>query len=64
MCCGHDLAQVKALDAGYRFTPDKGATFPYRGKGITIPSFSEALAAVPGSRFLIELKPQSVPQRP
>lgn len=53
------LAQVKALDAGYRFTPDKDQTFPYRGKGITIPLFSEALAAVPDSRFLIELKPQS-----
>ncbi len=53
------LAQVKALDAGYRFTPDHGKTFPFRGKGITIPLLSEALAAVPSSRFLIELKPHA-----
>lgn len=52
------LAQVKALDAGYRFTRDGGKTFPFRGKGITIPLFSEVLAAAPDSRFLIEMKNQ------
>jgi glycerophosphoryl diester phosphodiesterase len=51
--------QVKALDAGYRFTSDGGATFPHRGKGITIPLFSEALEAVPNGRFLIEMKDQA-----
>ena len=50
--------QVKALDAGYRFTLDGGATFPHRGKGITIPLFSEALEAIPNGRFLIEMKDQ------
>lgn len=50
------LAQIKELDAGYRFTTDGGATFPYRGQGITIPTFAEALAAVPGGLFLIEMK--------
>ncbi|MCX5757119.1 MAG: glycerophosphodiester phosphodiesterase family protein [Candidatus Hydrogenedentes bacterium] len=53
------LAQVKALDAGYRFTHNDGATYPYRGQGVTIPTFAEALAAAPGSRFLIEIKNQS-----
>ncbi len=53
------LAQVKALDAGYRFTHDDGATYPYRGQGIAIPTFAEALAAAPESRFLIEIKNQS-----
>lgn len=52
------LEQVKRLDAGYRFSPDGGKTFPYRGKGITIPLLGEALAACPRSRFLIELKDQ------
>jgi len=52
------LEQVKALDAGYRFTPDGGNTFPYRGKGITIPLFAEALSAVPAGRFLMEMKNQ------
>jgi len=50
------LEQVKALDAGYRFTPDGGTTFPYRGKGITIPLFSEVLDAIPDGRLLIEIK--------
>lgn len=50
------LAEVKALDAGYRFTPDDGKTFPYRGKGITIPTLPEVLAACPEHRFLMEMK--------
>lgn len=54
---GHlTLAQIKELDAGYRFTPDNGATFPYRGKGLTIPTFAEALASVPNGLFLLEMK--------
>ncbi|MBN1341865.1 MAG: hypothetical protein JXQ73_04255 [Phycisphaerae bacterium] len=51
------LAQIKELDAGYRFTPDGGKTFPWRGKGVVIPTLAEALAACPSSRFEIELKP-------
>lgn len=50
------LAEVKALDAGYRFTLDGGKTYPYRGKGVTVPTLTEVLAALPGSRFLFELK--------
>ncbi len=51
------LAEVKKLDAGCRFTRDRGATFPHRGKGVQIPTLGEALAAAPDSRFEIELKP-------
>lgn len=50
------LAEIKALDAGYRFTTDSGATFPYRGKGLQVPTLEEALAALPESRFLVEFK--------
>jgi glycerophosphoryl diester phosphodiesterase len=50
------LEQVKRLDAGYRFTSDGGNSFPYRGNGIRIPTFEDALKALPDSRFLIELK--------
>jgi glycerophosphoryl diester phosphodiesterase len=35
------LAEVRRLDAGYRFTPDDGATYPHRGQGITIPTLEE-----------------------
>jgi len=52
------LAEIKALDAGYRFTPDGGKTFPFRGTGVRPATLAEALAAFPQSRFLIELKPQ------
>lgn len=54
------LADVKALDAGYRFTTDRGETFPYRGQGITIPTLAEVLAAHPSAWFSIEIK-QSEP---
>lgn len=52
------LEQVKALDAGYDFTPDGGASFPYRGKGLTIATLEEYLTAFPNSPILIELKDQ------
>ena len=35
------LAELKRLDAGYRFTCDEGGTFPYRGQGIRIPTLEE-----------------------
>ncbi len=53
---GLTLAQVRALDAGYRFTTDRGATFPYRGMGITVPTLAEVLAAHPTAWFSIEIK--------
>lgn len=52
------LAQLKQLDAGYRFTPD-GDTFPYRGQGVAIPTLDEVFTAFPDARFLIELKEDS-----
>lgn len=51
------LAEARKLDAGYRFTPDGGKTFPYRGKGVRIATLAEVLKALPDSRFEIELKP-------
>jgi glycerophosphoryl diester phosphodiesterase len=50
------LAQLKALDAGYRFSADGGKTYPYRGTGITIPTLDEILQAMPKNRALFELK--------
>jgi glycerophosphoryl diester phosphodiesterase len=51
------LADVRNLDAGYRFTTDDGQTFPFRGKGVRIPTLAEALEACPTLRFEVELKP-------
>jgi len=50
------LAELKALDAAWHFSPDGGQTFPCRGQGITVPTFAEALEALPESLFLIEIK--------
>jgi glycerophosphoryl diester phosphodiesterase len=50
------LAEVQALDAGYRFTPDGGQTFPFRGRGVRIPTLREVLAELPGARVNVELK--------
>lgn len=50
------LAEVKKLDAGYLFTPDGGKTFPYRGKGITIPTLQEIFDSFPAMNFNVEPK--------
>jgi glycerophosphoryl diester phosphodiesterase len=49
------LAELKELDAGYRFTDERGGR-PFRGRGITIPTLEEVLEAFPGMRFTIEVK--------
>lgn len=50
------FAQVRALDAGYRFTRDGGKTYPWRGKGLTIPSLDEALTELEGVPLSVEIK--------
>jgi glycerophosphoryl diester phosphodiesterase len=49
------LARLRELDAGYRFTAD-GHTFPFRGRGIAIPTLEEVLEALPRMRFIVEVK--------
>jgi glycerophosphoryl diester phosphodiesterase len=51
------IADIKPLDAGYRWTADNGATYPFRGRGVSIPSLREVLEALPGSRLNLEIKP-------
>ncbi|PRQ10187.1 glycerophosphodiester phosphodiesterase [Enhygromyxa salina] len=48
--------QLRLLDAGYRFTTDDGATYPFRGVGIQIPTPAEIFAATPGQYYMIEIK--------
>ncbi|MDP6041522.1 MAG: glycerophosphodiester phosphodiesterase [Candidatus Latescibacteria bacterium] len=50
------LAELKQLDAGYRWSPDKGETFPFRGQGIVIPTLIEVFEAFPQMRMSIEIK--------
>lgn len=56
------LAGLRRADAGARFTPDAGATFPYRGRGLTIPTLREVVDATEGIPLLIEVKvPEAAP---
>jgi len=50
------LAELQRLDAGYRFTPDGGRTYPYRGQGVTIPTLREVFERFPDRRVNIDLK--------
>ncbi len=50
------LAALERLDAGYRWSDDQGRTFPYRGRGFTIPTLDEVLTALPGAHLVIEIK--------
>lgn len=48
------LKEVKELDAAYHFMPEEG--YPYRGRGVEIPTLKEVFEAFPEQFLLIELK--------
>jgi glycerophosphoryl diester phosphodiesterase len=50
------LAELQSLDAGYRFTPDDGVTFPWRGRGVKIPTLEAIFREFPDRPVNIELK--------
>lgn len=52
------LSELKALDAGYRWSPDGGKTFPHRGQGIAIPTLEEVFETFPQMPMSIEIKHQ------
>lgn len=60
---GHDpvrevtLQALQSLDAGYRYTADRGGSYPWRGKGVRIPTLREILDEFPHTRLVIEIKP-------
>jgi glycerophosphoryl diester phosphodiesterase len=50
------LARLRQLDAGHHFTADAGRTFPFRDRGVTVPTFAEVLEALPDTRITVEVK--------
>ena len=51
------LADLRRLDAGARFTPDGGRSFPWRGRGVRVPTFDETIESLPRDLpCIIELK--------
>lgn len=57
------LARLSDFDAGYHFTRDAGSTFPFRGRGVKIPTIEQVFEALPEMRFTIEVK-HGAAQRP
>lgn len=56
------FARLRRADAGAMFTPDAGATFPYRRRGLTVPTLREVVDAIEGIPLLIEVKvPEAAP---
>ena len=50
------VAELQAADAGARFTTDGGRTFPWRGRGVRVPTLEEVVQAFPDTPLLVELK--------
>jgi len=50
------FAELARLDAGHRFTPDDGRTFPFRGQGLRVPRLAELLAEFPDMPLNVEIK--------
>lgn len=57
----HTLAELKALDAAYNWSPPDADRHPYRGEGVEIPTLEEVLEAFPEMPLLLEPKHESVP---
>ena len=51
-----DLDSLRALDAGFRYTPDGGRSFPFRGRDVRIPTLEEALEATGDLAVVAEVK--------
>jgi glycerophosphoryl diester phosphodiesterase len=52
------LEELKALDVGYHFmSPDGG--YPYRGKGVRIPTLAEVLERFPTTPLVLDIKTES-----
>ena len=56
----YPLAELKRWDAGFWFDPEGKREFPYRGKGIVIPTLEEVLTEFPGTSFCLEIKEKEV----
>jgi glycerophosphoryl diester phosphodiesterase len=50
------LADLRDIDAGFRFSPDGGRTFPFRAGDVRIPTLTDVLRGFPGVPVLVELK--------
>ncbi|MCP5094458.1 MAG: NUDIX domain-containing protein [Chloroflexi bacterium] len=52
----YTFAELQKLDAGYHWTKDDGKTFPFRGRGITIPTLKEVMERFPHLWINVDIK--------
>src|SRR5262249_4172165 len=55
------FAELARVDAGHRFSPDGGHSFPFRGAGVRVPRLADVLAAFPHARVNLEVKQTEPP---
>ncbi len=55
---GRTLVEVQGLDAAHGFSLDGGQTFPWRGRGVRVPTLADTLARYPALRFSVDAKSQ------
>lgn len=55
------LSEIRELDAGFRFCPEGEMGYPFRGRGISIPTLREVLEACPAAFLNIEAKQSEPP---
>jgi glycerophosphoryl diester phosphodiesterase len=53
------LKEIQKLEVGINWTQDGGATHPYRGQGLQIPTVEEVFQRFPDYPMVIEIKQQS-----
>lgn len=50
------LEEIRVLDAGYRFSPNGGSSYPYRGRDLRVPTLEEIFHEFPDSAVNVEIK--------
>ncbi len=50
------LEEIRGLDAGYRFSPDGGSSYPYRGRDLRVPTLGEIFREFPDAAVNVEIK--------
>jgi glycerophosphoryl diester phosphodiesterase len=50
------FAGLQAVDAGARYTPDQGRTYPYRGTALRVPALADVLREFSRIPILVEVK--------
>ena len=50
------LMEIKSLEVGVNWTQDDGATYPYRGQGLRVPTLAEVFYLFPDAPMNIEIK--------